>query len=388
MSNRRRVPRYRLHKPSGQAVATLSGRDHYLGPHGTQVSRDEYDRVVAEWLANGRRAVLAEEERPSLLVTELVGAYWRHAQAYYVKDGKPTGEQWHIKTMLRVVKKLYGRTPVAQFGPLALKACREELIAEGQVRRTINQNAGRIKRMFRWGVENEMVPGEVYHALRAVEGLKRGRSAAKESEGVKPVPEEHVEKVLPVVSAAVGAMIRVQLLTGMRPGEVVIMCGCDIDRSGRVWTYKPMRHKTEHFGDLRVVYLGPQAQKVLKPFLAGDRAGFLFSAAEAEEARQARRTMAGDTSRGSRGRTEDRARAWREHYDVDSYRRAITRACEAAKIDPWHPHRLRHSAATKLRKDYGIEAARVVLGHKSAAVTEIYAETDRARAAEVMAEVG
>lgn len=256
------------------------------------------------------------------------------------------------------------------------------------MRRTINQNAGRIKRMFRWGVENEMVPGEVYHALCAVEGLKRGRSAAKESEGVKPVPEEHVEKVLPIVSAAVGAMIRVQLLTGMRPGEVVIMRGCDIDRTGRVWTYKPMRHKTEHFGEQRVVYLGPQAQKVLKPFLEGGREGFLFSAAEAEDARQAQRTLAGDTSRGSRGRTADRARRWRDHYDVDSYRRAITRACEAAKIDPWHPHRLRHSAATKLRKEFGIEAARVVLGHKSAAVTEIYAEADLARAAQVMAQVG
>lgn len=116
MGNRRRVPRYRLHKPSGQAVVTLSGRDHYLGPHGTQVSKDEYDRAVAEWLANGRRAVLAEEEKPSLLVLELVGAYWRHAQAYYVKDGKPTGEQWHIKTMLRIVKKLYRVRPSGSSG--------------------------------------------------------------------------------------------------------------------------------------------------------------------------------------------------------------------------------------------------------------------------------
>jgi len=91
MRSRRRVPSHRLHKPSGEAVVTLSGRDHYLGPHGTHISKDACDRAVDEWLANGRRAVLGEEERLALVVTEPVGAYGRHAQAYYVKDGRPRG---------------------------------------------------------------------------------------------------------------------------------------------------------------------------------------------------------------------------------------------------------------------------------------------------------
>ena len=54
----------------------------------------------------------------------------------------------------------------------------------------------------------------------------------------------------------------------------------------------------------------------------------------------------------------------------------------------WSPNRLRHSAATHLRKQFGIEAARVVLGHSSAGVTEIYAEQDLQRAAEIMGRVG
>lgn len=48
---RKQVPGYRLHRPSGQAV--VSGTDIYLGPYGKQVSRNECDRVIAEWLANG-----------------------------------------------------------------------------------------------------------------------------------------------------------------------------------------------------------------------------------------------------------------------------------------------------------------------------------------------
>lgn len=50
----RRVPRYRKHEPSGQAVVTLNGKDFCLGPHGTRASKDEYDRRMAERLAARR----------------------------------------------------------------------------------------------------------------------------------------------------------------------------------------------------------------------------------------------------------------------------------------------------------------------------------------------
>jgi hypothetical protein len=50
----RTVCAYRLHRSTGQAVVTLGGKDFYLGRHGTTESRREYDRLTAEWLANGR----------------------------------------------------------------------------------------------------------------------------------------------------------------------------------------------------------------------------------------------------------------------------------------------------------------------------------------------
>jgi len=93
-----------------------------------------------------------------------------------------------------------------------------------------------------------------------------------------------------------------------------------------------------------------------------------------------------------------------EHYTTESYRRAIARGCQKANrvahaTDPskpadkilvpqWHPHQLRHNAATRFRKEYGLDAARVVLGHRSAAVTEIYAEIDHTKAQEIMSIVG
>ena len=51
----RSIPRYRKHRASGQAIVNLSGQDFYLGPHGTKASKLEYDRLIGEWLANGRR---------------------------------------------------------------------------------------------------------------------------------------------------------------------------------------------------------------------------------------------------------------------------------------------------------------------------------------------
>ena len=44
-----RIPKYRLHKASGQAVVTLSGRDVYLGKHGSEESHARYHEEVSHW---------------------------------------------------------------------------------------------------------------------------------------------------------------------------------------------------------------------------------------------------------------------------------------------------------------------------------------------------
>jgi len=382
------MPKYSQHKPWGKAVVTLSGREFYLGRFESRASREEYDRRIAEWLANGRHLQPEHEDRPAISMMELLLAYVKHAEVYYRKDGKPTTEMGHVRCMLRVVRRLYGREWADSFGPLALKACREEFLRAGQKRLTVNQNVGRIKRMMRWAVEHELVGPSAAHALDAVRGLRRGRSEAPESEPVKPVPDEHVDAVLPHLSAAVRAMVELQRLTGMRSGEVVIMRGIDIDSSGSVWLYKPSQHKTQHHGHERVVPLGPKAQAILTPFLDRHEALPLFSPRDAEKARNAKRAMTARSRRRKPSRVKSSKRQPREAYDSSSYRRAIQRVCEKAGVPRWHPHQLRHNAATALREQFGIEAARVILGHRSAAVTEIYAEVNRSRAIEVMGQFG
>jgi hypothetical protein len=97
-------------------------------------------------------------------------------------------------------------------------------------RTEINRRVGRIVRCFKWAVENEKVPATVHHGLKAVTGLKKGRTTAHELEPVKPVPEAHVEAVRPFVSRQVWAMIELQRLTGMHRRRSI---GGDLDIRSR-----------------------------------------------------------------------------------------------------------------------------------------------------------
>jgi site-specific recombinase XerD len=274
-----------------------------------------------------------------------------------------------------------------------------------------------IVRAFKWAVAEGMIPASVHHGLKAVDGLKKGRCGVRESAPVKTVPDAFVDAILPHVSRQVAAMIQLQRLTGMRPGEVVIMRTMDINTSGSTWEYRPESHKTEHHDKDRVIYIGPAAQAILKPWLRTDLATYLFSPREAMAElavalRATRKTKVQPSQQGRRKKRPKRVPG--ERYTTVSYGHAIGRGCDRAfrhpslkdiaerrlsedqraelkiwrKAHRWHPNRLRHNAATRLRREFSLDVARAVLGRSSPLVTEVYAELDQAKAAEAMARVG
>ena len=77
--------------------------------------------------------------------------------------------------------------------------------------------------------------------LRTISGLRHGWIKARESKPVTLVSEDRVQVTLPCVAPQAAAMIRLQLLTRMRPGEVLCMTPRDLDRSGDIWIYKPKK---------------------------------------------------------------------------------------------------------------------------------------------------
>jgi integrase len=277
-------PKYRRHKFSGKAIVTLNGREFYLGPYGSKASRIEYDRLIAEWMANHRH--LSPADSDGLTITELAAAYLRHAKAYYRKDGVPTPTLLRVKAALRVLKEFYGHSTAVTFGPLALQAIQQRLVRQHKSRRYINYLIEEIKRVFRWGTSQELVPVTVHQALSTVPGLRKGRTDARESEPVRPVAEATVNATLDHLPPIVADMVRLQRLTGARPGEICTLRPCDVDMSGLVWAYRPQSHKTEHHGRERVIFIGPKGQEILRPYLLRDKGVYCFCPAESERRRR------------------------------------------------------------------------------------------------------
>jgi integrase len=382
---------------------TLDGRDYYLGEFGTPESRGEYDRLLAEWLHNGRTlSHRASAKESDISVNEMLLAFVEWAESYYRKGGRITGEVTNINYAVKRVRELYGLTPARDFGPLQLETVRQAIIETGICRNEVNRRVRIIVRAFKWGVAKAMIPPSVHHGLKAVDGLRRGRCDVRESKPVRPVPEAFVDAIREHVPRRIWAMIELQRRSGMRPGEVCCMRTIDVDTSGRIWVYTPETHKTEHHGRERKIYLGPLAQEILRPWLRPELTAYLFSPAEAVAERRAgqredRKSPVQPSQKDRRKRRPEKSPGAK--YTNESYRQAITNAIAKAnkvaketgtdvEVPHWHPNQLRHNAATRLRREFGLDVTRAVLGHSSPVVTEVYAELDGAKAAEAMERVG
>lgn len=388
------LPKYCRHKGTGQAYVKLDGKRRYLGVYGTPESKKKYARLIAEWQAT-------QTESPTeITIGELTILFLKHAETHYRKNGELTTEVSAIKTAIRHLNKIHRNTLIADFTPKMLRAVRESMIDADFIRASINKHIDRIRRIYEWAVSEGLVSVVVYQTLLTLKGLQKGRTRAREGEPVKPVPDALVDAIQPHVRPVVWAMIELQRATGMRPGEALIMRGCDLNTSGSIWEYVPESHKTEHHDKSRMVMIGPRGQVILKPFLRTNLAEYLFSAK-------------GDGVK---------------HYGRDSYLNAVKRACERAfrmpdrlrlyktfikrqvgldeaqreelkkkilrerrqwhKHNSWCPSQLRHNFATAARRVGGIEAARVSLGHSSAVTSEIYAERDMEAARAIAAKIG
>lgn len=448
-----KTPAYRTRKGYDQALVTLTDsrtgkrRDYWLGAHGTPASRERYHRLVAEWESLQRRLPEPERAAPSpqdpgaLTVGELIVRYWQWTGA-----NNATREREHFRPVFRMLRDTDATTPVDAYGPRRLRLLRERMMrAEPDAdppraawsRQYINQQTKRVQRVFKWGVSHELVPPSVTQALATLEPLKRGRTAARETEKVRPADLAIVEAAIPFMSRQAAALVRLQLLTGARPGELLGMRPADIDTGahgrapggGGVWIFRPEEHKNAHRGRERTVYLGPRAQAIIAPFLEGrGHHTPLFSPAEAEAERREtlharRKTHLSCGNRPGSNKRDEPSKTAGDRYTAPTYYRAIEYACEAAfppppplgrkpgetraqwrarqtpatrkELKAWRkahtftPYQLRHSAATLIRRDFGLEAAQLVLGHASATITDaVYAERDAGKVTAVMMEVG
>jgi len=395
-----RVPSYCIHSARNQAYVRLNGEMVYLGEPHSPESREKYDRLIAEWIQAGR-VYVKSADRFGITVNEILLAYRRHAETIYLNpDGTASPEIARINRALRPLMDLYGTILAVQFGPKALVAVQNRIADSGVKRTTVNHRVNVIRRAFKWAAKEELIPASVHHGLQTVDGLRRGRTKAPESVPVRPVPDNIVAAVVKQLPPTLQAMVQLHDVTGMRSGELVIMRVIDIDMTdnGNCWLYRPYRHKTENHGHQRLVPLGPRAQEILKPFLTTDLQAYIFSPVRSREernaARRAKRKTRVQPSQLDRRKPHPK-RTPGPRYTTASYRRALVYATKLAvkagdlvEGSRWHPHQLRHNAATRIRSVAGLDAVRAVLGHSSVVQSAEYAALDIELARTIAAKVG
>ena len=344
--------------------------DRYLGKWGSPEAALAYRRFAAEWHAGTPEDATASR----LTVATLVLRYMEHVERYYVKDGRPTSEQAGFRAALKLLVELFGRELVREMKGRHIKVLQAELIAKRLALTTINQYASRVTRCFRWGVGEDLVPPNIAATLESVPNLQPGRSAAVETDPVMSVAEETVEATLPHLHANPGrrkvltAMIRFQLLTGCRPGELCVMTPGAITRGKDLWCLAAIDKNLHRQARRRprLVWIGPKARKVLEPFLKDlqpDERVWSFP---------------------PRGKGTVRTRISRAAYGE-----FIRLACARAKVEPWTPHQLRHTRATQVARIYESNSqAAAAIGDTEEVARTVYVDPSEAVARRIARQTG
>ncbi len=377
----KKLPTYSLHKATGQARVWLGGKDHYLGEFGSESSRIRYGELIAQY-ASGVAVDPFKQQGPTdsgPTVNELVNAFLGHARGYYRKGGKITAEYHCILSAIRPLIDLYGDTPAKSFGPAFLKACRQRMIDGKKMCRTfINKSVGRIRRCFRYGVENELVPPTVLVGLEAVAPLLEGRTEAVDHVPRAAVPVASLELVKAHVSQQTRDMIDLALLCGARPGELVSLTGDMIDKTADVWLARLADHKCVHHGKTRILTFGPQCQEILKRYMRTDGRLRLFPIQ--------RETFSNRLKRACEVVFDMPKELQQQKYKLTPEQKRQAVAWRRQHV--FTAHWLRHNSATNLRESHGLDGAQAMLGHSTASMTQHYAHVATGKAMEVARQVG
>jgi integrase len=366
-----RVPKYRKHS-SGRAFAEHQGKRHYFpGKFESAESRAAYAELLTRALTRpATEKTSAPKRAASLTLMELCLAWLDH-----LGGAEDSSAYYNAKALTQVIAREAPAELVADFSPKRLLALREHFVAERRDhqgtllkrawgRAYVNSQTHHLRRIIRWGVEQELVTACHLDALGAVSGLRKGRTTAADPKQIKPADLRTVAAITRAAPLTLATMIRTQLRTGMRSHHLCALRVIDIDMSRDVWVYTPRRHLKGNAKELRIL-IGPKTQRMLAPLLDRDELAYLFNPRE---------------SAAQRNRTPHPA--VREHYDSGTYRQAIQHVADRLGIAPFHPHQLRHSAGTRARRELGLETAQAVLGHDRIDVTQIYAEKHLALAEE------
>jgi integrase len=286
----------------------------------------------------------------TLSLYELAETFFRYKPNINVKDAN------NIKKGFSLLFEVFPNTDTGSFCAASLLQYQQYLVSKGYCRSYVNKLIKFVRSVFNWGVLYNLVTPALAYSLKLVPPVKYG--VAKENAPRKDVPVEMIETVLPYLPPVIADMLRLQLLTAMRPSEVCRMKVGEIEQryDGEHWLYLPTEHKTKHKGKIRSVLLGIAEQDILKRYLSGKTADmhvFLHS-----------RNLPFTSCR---------------------FSQTLQKIIKRNGLPKFTPYQLRHTALTGISAAHGRDAARAVAGHSSIKTTAIYDHSDILKAKKVIA---
>lgn len=354
-------PVCRHHTSSGQARITISIRgsryERYFGVWGEDATKRAYAAFCRDWIALGPLAALGVS---ATLLSELVEQYLEYVDREYVKRGRKSSECHAQRSALRPLIELYGNREIPLFGVDQFRDYQRHLASRGYARKTIRDHSNRVLQLIRFGAERGLVSGEQWDRLRAAKKIRRGAGMGKASKKKKPVSDSDMRATFPhlhkreEVRSMLQSMIELQRLIGLRPREICVMRGCDLDQSCDEWLYTvPAEwNKMDHLEREQTYFIGPKAKAILLTLLGRKKnEEYIFVLP---------------------GRDAPVEREW--------YQRRIKSACLQAGIEPWQPHRLRHSKATEILEHTGsFREAAEAIGDTEEVARRNYTDSDAIR---------
>lgn len=346
------------HHKSGRDRIRVGETDYWLGPTGSEEAKKEYARLVVELAKEDGAPVPKKAGWPTL--AELAREFLKEQAPTY--SAKEQGHYRHaVAVLLRggragVHTDAFGVAELTQVRDDMLKAKKRTTFASrkegaapekvGWSRNHINRQITRIRTLWRWAEERGRAPKGSWNHLRTLRCIPRHDHKVRHTKKVVPAYREHLDRFLPRIrSWAVRSMLELQCVTGMRSGEVRQMRPLEIDRSGDIWLYRPRQHKNAWRDQERVIPLGPEAQKILEPWL---------------EVKKPRDLLF--LTRGGVG------------FSSEAYGLAASRAARKVGFDWFRPYCLRHGAKQRLTREHGLDAARAILGQKHIGTTNDYGD--------------
>jgi integrase len=331
----RPAPAYCIHKTRNLAFVRLDGRMIYLGRAHSPESRERYHAVLAAHYAGEPAPARRDRRKPSALTVAELAERWYLAECE--RRGPRHQAAYEAAYAARELAHGHATATVAEFGPRAFKAIRDRMVRDGRSRQWANRMMNAIRRCFRWGVGEELVPADRLEALAAVDGLRHG--AAPEAPPRRAADPAAVETVVRWLDAqgnnGAAALVRFLRATGCRPGEACRARWREIDLGGDLPHFRPAAHKTARHGIERLVPLNADARGAVGGRMRlGGADGFVFE--------------------NTNGRP----------FTPNALLLAIRRAIAATGCADWSPYGLRHLAATTALARTGSEAAAAaLLGH-------------------------